>query len=121
MKYIFQKLTDFLSEHGLDYSVSATVEKKDLGQIVIVGGEVKFASEDYSPKAGSGNWYVELDDGVGVVRIYLVAPIFEAFKGYIKIGNIILIKGRIAEKTTKSITTRYVAGTSIELVEEGKS
>lgn len=113
MEYPFQKLDKFLEEEGLELTKSITLPKKSLGEVVIVGGKITFICEDFA-KNSTGNYVVEVDDGLGLIQIYLISQVYEAFKDKIKIGNLIGIKGRVAERNNNI----YVAGTSIELVEE---
>lgn len=117
MEYPFQKLTKFLAEEGLELSVSVQIPNKTLGQVVIVGGKITFICEDFM-KNSSGNYFIEIDDGLGTLQIYVVALVYEAFKEILKKGNIIAIKGRVAERTVNSLTNIYVACTSVELIEE---
>ena len=117
MEYPFQKLTKFLAEEGLELSVSVSIPKKQLGQVVIVGGKITFICEDFM-KNSEGNYCVEIDDGLGTLQIYFVPPVYKTFKDYIKTGNIIAIKGRVAERTVNALTNTYVAATSVALLEE---
>jgi hypothetical protein len=121
--YIFKQLQKLLSEKSQaidpaipNLTVSEKIKQIKLGEEIIVGGKITRTGKDMFTK---GNWYVELDDGVGLSSIYLLAQIYDENKDIIKEGNVIIARGFVAQRpTTKD---RYIICVSLDLVpaEEG--
>lgn len=115
-RYVFQRLKDFLVPYGEQYegiglTLSATLKDKELGAKVLVGGRVTRHSEDFYFPA---NHYVELDDDIDTVSIYMIGPVYNEYCHLVEPGNVVLSLGYVAER--KPIHLRYVICTSIELV-----
>jgi hypothetical protein len=110
-KYVFQELQEFAAEYDANYTVSAALKNKKLGDEVIIGGRVKRHSKDLFHPA---NYYFELDDDVDTISVYLVGPVYNEFKEWLKPDNLLIAKGYLAERP--GIKARYVICTSMTLV-----
>lgn len=115
--YVFRKLQEKLKQFDLNLTVTEEIKNLKRGKEVVVGGKI---TNLYSDFFCPGNKYMTIDDDIGDTNVYFVGPVYKEFQDILTEGNIVLVKGRIADgKVGKGKGIRFIACESVELVDSG--
>lgn len=116
--YVFQQLKKYVEDHELEFTVSPKIAEKKIWEEIIVGGKITDIVPDFL-HIELGHYFVQIDDDVSTISLYVIKPIYDEYKNILVKGNIILAKGRVIEKRiegTKTIS-RHIAVNSIDVVQ----
>jgi DNA polymerase III alpha subunit len=119
LKHIFTEVNEALAPYGLSLDLSVNLKDKKNGSEVIICGKIEKVLQDFRKKPA---WYLEIDDGLGKILVYVVDPVWQRYKNELSQGRIVVIKGQALQKSgAKDENIVMVAPTSIEfpVIEKG--
>lgn len=115
-EFIFKTLQRELEERGFTLSVSSTVKHESVktGTQVVVGGKITRIYPDVWTY--NDDWVMEIDDDVDTIAVFMFNKVYKAFEDVLEPGNIVVVKGRVVDRTKMGVKMRYIAASSIELI-----